>query len=109
MEWWIRLKEILSELLEGVTDRENPVAKPVSDLYVFLIRMAIELEKTHDLDSLNAFIEILSIEQETWDIVHRRASHFEDRHNHLDAAPQKHSVQGASLLESEQSSFSFDA
>ncbi len=104
-QWWIRVQDILSELLDGVTDPKNPAAKPISDLYIFLVKLGIELNISKDRQGLASFIEIMKIEQETWDLFHRRESQV--------GAPPTHFGLGASSFSnasvSEDSGFSFEA
>ncbi len=107
-QWWFRIRDILSELLDGVTDANNPAAKPISDLYIFLVKLAMEIQESQDRQELASFIEILKIEQETWDIYHRRESQGDARHMHLGMSGQAQSV-AASASFSEESGFSFEA
>ncbi len=65
-QWLIQMQDILGELLNGVTDPENPVAKPIVDLYVFLIQQAHRLYAQPDLAKLKTFADILAIEEGTW-------------------------------------------
>jgi flagellar secretion chaperone FliS len=107
-QWWIRILDILSELLDGVTDANNPAAKPISDLYIYLVKLGIELQVGRDRQELASFIEILKIEQETWDIFHRRESQNDLRHTHLGMAGSNPS--GATVASfSEETGFSFEA
>lgn len=108
-QWWLRVREILTELLDGVTDKANPAAEPIADLYIYLTRMAIEIEATRDLQSLAAFTEILKIEQETWDIFHRRESQAEARHMHLGMGGPAQMAPALGGYSSQESGFSFEA
>ncbi len=108
-QWWLRVREILTELLEGVTDKTNPAAEPIADLYIYLSRLSIEIEATRDLQGLAAFTEILKIEQETWDIFHRRESQSEGRHMHLGMSDASQSAPVLSGYSSQESGFSFEA
>lgn len=65
-QWMLRIQEILSELLEGVTDRDHPAATAISDLYIFLIQLAAETAQGRDREGLTTIREILDIERETW-------------------------------------------
>lgn len=65
-QWMLRIQEIFGELLDGVTDRSNPVATAVSDLYIYLIQLAAETAPSRDLEALATIREILDIERETW-------------------------------------------
>jgi len=64
--WMIRVRDILGELLDGVTDRSNPAATGVVDLYIYLLKTVLIAEQSHDVASLKAVTEILEIELETW-------------------------------------------
>jgi flagellin-specific chaperone FliS len=64
--WMIRVREILGELLDGVTDRSNPAATSVVDLYIYLLKSVLVAEQSHDVSALKLITEILEIEQETW-------------------------------------------
>jgi flagellar secretion chaperone FliS len=104
-QWWLRVQDILSELLDGVTDPKNPAAKPISDLYIFLAKLGIELSLSKDRQGLASFIEVLKIEQETWDLFQRRESQI--------GAPPMHFGNGNSVPSnvgvSEESEFNFQA
>lgn len=65
-QWLIQMQDLLGELLNGVTDPENPVAKSIVDLYVYLIQQAHLLYTQPDLAQLKAFADILAIEEGTW-------------------------------------------
>jgi flagellar secretion chaperone FliS len=65
--WMIRVREILGELLDGVTDPSNPTAASISDLYVYLLKTVLVAEQTHNVKALVTVREILEIEMETWD------------------------------------------
>ncbi|MCY2976216.1 MAG: flagellar protein FliS [Planctomycetota bacterium] len=64
--WMIRVRDILGELLDGVTDRSNPAATGVVDLYIYLLKTVLVAEQSHDVAALKAVTEILEIELETW-------------------------------------------
>lgn len=66
MQWLIRIRDILGELLNGVTDAENPLGKSVADFYVFLIQLVTEVEQSHSAQRLATLKELLEIENETW-------------------------------------------
>jgi hypothetical protein len=71
-QWLLRVRDILGELLDGVTDPKNPASKPLADLYTFLLVMQEGLEKGRDRIELQSMIEILEIEFGTWDLFVRR-------------------------------------
>jgi flagellar secretion chaperone FliS len=66
VQWTIRIRDILSELLNGVTDREMELSQRIADLYVFLINMLTRLEVSHSREDLAEFRSILELERETW-------------------------------------------
>jgi len=66
VQWTIRIREILSELLSGVTDQEMELSRKISDLYVFLINMLTRLEAKPSREELAEFRSILELERETW-------------------------------------------
>lgn len=64
--WLLRIREILGELLDGVSDGSNPVSKQVSDFYVFLLQLITRIEQTNDPRQLKTLEELLHLESETW-------------------------------------------
>lgn len=66
MQWLLRIREILGELLNGVTDSESSLGKTVADFYVYLIQLVTEVEQTQNVDRLGTLKELLDIEKETW-------------------------------------------
>ena len=72
--WLIRIREIIGELLDGVRDNDNPVSKPVSDFYVFLLKLLSQLEFHRDLTQLKTLTELLHVESETWEAVVKKFS-----------------------------------
>jgi flagellin-specific chaperone FliS len=67
-QWWLRIQEILVELLDGVTDRSNPAAEATADLYVFLLKTSRELLTHYQAKLAKDFLEILKMEQQTWEL-----------------------------------------
>ncbi|QDV26556.1 flagellar export chaperone FliS [Aureliella helgolandensis] len=67
--WLLRIREILGELLDGVTDKSNPASASISDFYVFLLRCIGEVELSQDRLQLKTLEELLHIEAETWQMV----------------------------------------
>lgn len=69
----MRLFDILSELLSGVTgstdSRENQTCDQVADLYVFLIQHLIAAEKISDSTAVTEIAAVLQVEAETWRMV----------------------------------------
>lgn len=66
VQWTIRIREILSELLSGVTDTEMELSRKIADIYVFLINMLTRLEASHNREELAKFRMILEMERDTW-------------------------------------------
>lgn len=62
----LRLRDILGELLSGVTATESDVAKQVSDLYVFLLQHLTQAETETSPDNWNDIAHVLEVEQGTW-------------------------------------------
>jgi len=65
----IKLLEILNELLGGVTDKELPVSKQISDLYVFLCQHLLKAEENRDASCVDEIRLVLETEAETWRMV----------------------------------------
>jgi flagellin-specific chaperone FliS len=66
IQWLIRIREILNELLNGVTDREMDLSRQISDLYIFLINMLTRVETSRDPKQLGELRELLAMERDTW-------------------------------------------
>lgn len=66
VQWTIRIRDILTELLNGVTDQQMELSRKISDLYIFLIRMLTQLEASKSREKLAEFRSILESERETW-------------------------------------------
>lgn len=73
-QWLLRIREIFGELLEGVKDPQNPASTPISDFYVFLLQMALDIERTQNRDRLEVLHDLLAIEAETWQMVLEKVS-----------------------------------
>jgi len=82
--WMLSVREILGELLDGVTDRNNPASGSISDLYVFLLKTTLNAEVSHDIVALKSVAEILEIELVTWDSFVRKetSGSFEQNGSH---------------------------
>ncbi len=65
----IKLLELLNELLSGVTGKDAPVGRQVSDLYVFLCQQLLRAEPRCDADAIDEIRLVLEIEAETWRLV----------------------------------------
>ncbi len=68
-QWFLRIREILGELLDGVKDEHNPLSSPISDFYLYLLQMTFAIERTRDSARLKLLGELLAIESETWRLV----------------------------------------
>lgn len=68
-QWTIRLRDILGELLQGVSRNAGDLALQVSDLYVFLIQELTYAEQEPGIERMESIGRILEIERETWDQV----------------------------------------
>ncbi|WP_404305805.1 flagellar export chaperone FliS [Neorhodopirellula lusitana] len=65
----LKLFEIITELLSGVTDNSVEVCRTVADLYVFLCQHLIASEKNGDASMIDEIRLVLEIEAETWRMV----------------------------------------
>lgn len=68
-QWFLRIREIFGELLDGVKDANHPLSTPISDFYLFLLQMTFEIENNRDSSRLKLLGELLAIEAETWRMV----------------------------------------
>jgi flagellar secretion chaperone FliS len=87
LQWLLRIREILCELLDGVVDRENPVSQSVCDFYLFLIKLMNDIDRNHSPRQLQMLRELLAIEAETWRMAVEK---FESENSHaekLELAP----------------------
>lgn len=65
----LKLLELLSELLSGVTDNSVDVCRSVADLYVFLCQHLIAAEESGDPSMIDEIRLVLETEAETWRMV----------------------------------------
>lgn len=70
-QWSLRLREILTELIGGIHG-SDAIAKQVSDLYVFKLKLLTEAELNRDLKKLAQLRSLLEIEAETWLLVQQK-------------------------------------
>ncbi|MEO9591993.1 flagellar export chaperone FliS [Rhodopirellula bahusiensis] len=68
-EYSLKLLELLSELLSGVTDDSVEVCRTVADLYVFLCQHLIAAEGNGDSTMIDEIRLVLETEAETWRMV----------------------------------------
>ena len=62
----LSLRDILGELLSGVTRDSNELTVRIADLYVFLLQELTRAEQQPGLERIESIGKILRIEQETW-------------------------------------------
>ena len=67
-QWSLRIREILGELLSGVTNG-NPSSPQVSDFYLFLLKMLSEAEQSRDLKRIAKLRDLLAYEADTWQLL----------------------------------------
>ncbi len=67
-QWSLRVREILGELLAGVTSA-NPASIQVADFYLFLLKMLSEAESSRDFKKLDNLKNLLAYEADTWQLV----------------------------------------
>ena len=65
----LKLFELLSELLSGVTDKNVEVCRTVADMYVFLCQHLIAAEENGDPSMIDEIRLVLETEAETWRMV----------------------------------------
>ena len=70
-QWLLRVRDILGELLAGITSG-NPVSCQVADFYLFLLKLVSQVEQSRDLEKLATFGELLALEAETWQLVYHK-------------------------------------
>ena len=77
-QWIVRIRDIFCELLDGVTDPQNPAAQPIADLYTFLLKLLAASEAKQDRQELSKIVDILQIELGTWELyVHRESQNLD--------------------------------
>lgn len=72
-QWSLRIREILGELLAGVTDG-NPASAQVSDFYLFLLKMLSEAEQTRDIKRMGTLKSLLAYEADTWQLLLQKST-----------------------------------
>lgn len=68
-EYSLKLFELLSELLSGVTDDKVEVCRTVADMYVFLCQHVLAAEDNGDATMIDEIRLVLETEAETWRMV----------------------------------------
>jgi flagellin-specific chaperone FliS len=66
-QWSLRIREILGELLAGVTDG-NPLSTQVADFYLFLLKVLSEAEQSQNIERLATLRDLLAYEADTWQL-----------------------------------------
>jgi flagellar protein FliS len=59
-------REIISELIAGIRPEDNPLAKRVLGIYIFLFSMLTEAQLARDAGRLRDVMRVLEEEQATW-------------------------------------------
>ncbi len=78
-QWSLRIREILGELLAGVTG-DNPASAQVSDFYLFLLKMLSDAEQTRDSGRMLKMRDLLAYEAETWQLLMQKSpSEFSEK------------------------------
>ncbi len=67
-QWALRIREILGELLSGVTEG-NPASQKVADFYTFLLAKLADVQRTRDAETLSTLRDLLSYEADTWKLL----------------------------------------
>ena len=65
----IRCRNLVCELLAGITPDSTELTRQVAGVYVFLFRLLTNAQIRRDRDAIQKTIEILAVEQETWRMV----------------------------------------
>jgi len=107
-QWCLRLRDILTELLSGVHG-QDPTARQVADLYVFLIRLLTEAEQSHDSHRMVQLQSVLEEEAETWLQVQQQVSGRSVPAPNLASAPLLGQGLGSAGLTAGENSFCIDA
>lgn len=71
-QWVIRIRDILTELLDGIVGKDNELAVSQTDLYVFLSKLLTRADETQSQKDLADFREILDIERASWELFVRK-------------------------------------
>lgn len=67
-QWALRVREILGELLAGVTDG-NPASQKVADFYTFLLSKLAIVQRSRDIETLDTLRDLLAYEADTWKLL----------------------------------------
>jgi flagellin-specific chaperone FliS len=72
-QWSLRIREILGELLAGVTEG-NPASAQVADFYLFLLKMLSEAEPAREAARMRTLRDLLAYEADTWKLLMERST-----------------------------------
>ena len=72
-QWSIRIREILGELLAGVTEA-NPASTQVADFYLFLLKTLSEAEQSRDIKRMGTLKGLLAYEADTWQLLLQKST-----------------------------------
>ncbi len=67
-QWALRIREILGELLAGVSDG-NPASQKVADFYTFLLAKLATVQQSRDIELLRTLHDLLAYEADTWQLL----------------------------------------
>ena len=81
----LRLNDILTELLAGITGNDSELAKQVSDIYVFLIRLLHQAATQRRAAAMAEMKRVLETEAETWRQVCAHQAGHENRPSETDS------------------------
>lgn len=65
----IHCRDLLSELLSGITPDESELTRNVAAVYVFLFKTLTEAQLNRDPKLIESTIEVLEVERQTWRMV----------------------------------------
>jgi flagellar protein FliS len=70
-----RCRNIISELLAGVSSDSTALTKRVAGVYVFIFKLLTEAQLQRNTEAVQKTLEILAVEQETWRMVCEKMPH----------------------------------
>ncbi len=71
-QWSLWLRDVLNELLAAVHGTDE-LAKRVTDLYIFMLKLLTEAERDRKPEQLGELQALLEIEAETWMLVQQKS------------------------------------
>ena len=66
LEYLIRCRQIIAELLSGIRVEESDLTRKVAAVYLFLMRRLTEAQAERRADFVAEVIRVLEVERETW-------------------------------------------